>query len=187
MRESTRRFSGWCRLTFQPTTTSSPPRISSRNRGRSAGSSCRSASIITAISAEARRKPAARASALPHCRRRRTPFTRASAACRSEITVPGLVGAAVVDEDHFVARVALEAQPDAFDELGEALGLVERWHDDRIRPGSPGPSRRRGEARARRTRGDRVRGRHGSEDTARSAGSPRTVATWLYPTRPPAL
>src|SRR5437762_1109602 len=72
IRESRRRLNGSCRRAFQPETRSYPSSSLTSSRGISAGSSWRSASIVTIVSPRAWAKPEARAAALPKLRRSRT-------------------------------------------------------------------------------------------------------------------
>ena len=132
MRERTRRLAGSRRSTFQPTTTSRPSSILAMKAGRSAGSSWRSASMVMTISPRARWKPAERAMALPKFLRRRTPCDARVLAWSARDHRPGVVGAAVVDEDESRRRApAVEALADALRQLGEALALVEAGDHDR--------------------------------------------------------
>src|SRR6266566_3556035 len=81
MRESRRLEIGSRRCVFQPVTRSKPSSSLARRRGISAGSSCRSPSIVTTISPCAWSKPATSAAALPKLRRRRTTRTLSSELC----------------------------------------------------------------------------------------------------------
>src|SRR5438477_10134235 len=82
IRDSTRRESRSRRLVFQPETRSKPSSSFASRRGISAGSSCRSPSIVTTVSPRAWSKPATSAAALPKFRRNRTTRTLSAALCR---------------------------------------------------------------------------------------------------------
>src|SRR6266545_3533532 len=83
MRERMRRESGSRRRVFHPDTRSKPSSSFARSLGISAGSSCRSPSIVTTVSPRAWSKPAINAAALPKFRRSRTTRTLSLALCRS--------------------------------------------------------------------------------------------------------
>ena len=70
--------------------------------GMSAGSFCRSPSIVTSTSPRDQSMPACSAAVWPKLRRRRTTLTRSSRAARSSSSRERAVGAAVVDEDDLV-------------------------------------------------------------------------------------
>src|SRR5438067_1729129 len=82
MRDSRRRERGSRRCAFQPETRSNPSSSFASRRGISAGSSCRSPSIVTTVSPWAWSKPATSAAALPKFRRSRTTRTFSWALCR---------------------------------------------------------------------------------------------------------
>src|SRR5262245_47931902 len=92
MRESTRRVSGSRRRVFQPETRSKPSSSFASRRGISAGSSCRSPSIVTTVSPCTWSNPARSAVALPKLRRRRTTRTLSTPECRrvSAANVPSV-------------------------------------------------------------------------------------------------
>ena len=74
-------MSGSRRCVFQPLTRSKPSSSFASSRGISAGSSCRSASIVTTTSPSACAKPAASAAALPKFLRNRITRTLSCASC----------------------------------------------------------------------------------------------------------
>src|SRR2546423_10588745 len=92
MRDSRRREIGSRRLVFQPETRSKPSSSLASSRGISAGSSCRSPSIVTTVSPRAWSKPATSAAALPKFRRSRTTRRFSAALCRrvSAANVPSM-------------------------------------------------------------------------------------------------
>ena len=132
IREKTRRRKGSLRRVFQPDTRSKPSSSLARSCGISAGSSWRSASIVTMISPRASRKPAWSAAALPKFRRSRTTTTFACSSWSRGEDRDAAVGRAVVDEDDLERLVPrLERGRDLGVELLERALLVEQGNDDR--------------------------------------------------------
>src|SRR5256885_4082530 len=105
-RESRRRASGSRRRVFQPVTRSNPSSSFASRRGISAGSSCRSPSIVTTVSPRAWSKPATSAAALPKFRRSRTTRTLSAALCRrvNAANVPSLEPSSTKMTSHVLSR-----------------------------------------------------------------------------------
>ena len=97
--------SGSRRCVFQPETRSNPSSSLASSCGISAGSSCRSPSIVTTTSPCACAKPAASAAALPKLRRRRTTRTLRRRGVQARQRRERAVGRAVVDEDRLPLAV----------------------------------------------------------------------------------
>ncbi len=120
--DGSRLDSGSRRSRFQPETRSLPPSRASRKRGISAGSSWRSASIVTMTSPWRRAHRTLRAAAFP---------SSAGDACPAELVLPRqsadraptAVGTPVVDEHQFERQIGPLCE-DSLDFLGEDL---ERW------------------------------------------------------------
>src|SRR3989440_7101322 len=106
IRERTRRESRSRRCVFQPETRSKPSSSFASSRGISAGSSCRSPSIVTTVSPRAWSKPATSAAALPKFRRSRTTRTFSAALCRrvSAANVPSLEPSSTKMTSHVLSR-----------------------------------------------------------------------------------
>ena len=119
------------RRVFQPETRSKPSSSLARSFGISAGSSWRSASIVTMTSPRASRKPACSAAAFPKFRRRCTTTTLASSSCIRVSTdmLPSL--------DPSSTKITSNSSPcgsSAVGDLGiqrlERVLLVEQGNDD---------------------------------------------------------
>ena len=127
-----RRVSGSRRFVFQPETRSYPSSSLARSRGISAGSSCRSPSIVTTSSPAASPKPASSAVALPKFRRRRTTRTL-SCASWSRVSAPKVpsVEPSSTNTASHVAAVACERVRQLVVEQRDAALLVVDGDDDR--------------------------------------------------------
>ena len=132
MREKSRRGNGSFRRVFQPETRSNPSSSFARSFGISAGSSWRSASIVTTTSPRASRKPGLQRRGLPEVAPQVDDHDVRHLVVQPREDRHARVGRSVVDEhDLELVRHRLECGRDLGVQRLERVLLVEQGYDDR--------------------------------------------------------